>query len=77
MISGRSCAIQNTVNHYSPVIIAPFVDKFIAPASRKKMVAALCASIAALRARGFKARRLQDGLPEWRAAGLPVITGNR
>jgi hypothetical protein len=33
---GRSCAIQNTVSHYSPVIIAPFVDKFIAPASRKK-----------------------------------------
>jgi hypothetical protein len=36
MISGRNCAIQNTVSHYSPVIIAPFVDKFIAPASRKK-----------------------------------------
>jgi len=32
-------------------------------------------AIAALRARGFKARRLEDGLPEWRAAGLPVITG--
>jgi hypothetical protein len=43
MISGRSCAIQNTVSHYSPVIIAPFVDQFIVPASRKKMVAALCA----------------------------------
>lgn len=25
-----------------------------------------------LRSRGRKARRLQDGLPEWRAAGLPV-----
>jgi ArsR family transcriptional regulator len=34
-------------------------------------------AVAALRARGFKARRLQDGLPEWRAAGLPVVTGNR
>lgn len=33
-------------------------------------------AVAALRARGFKARRLEDGLPEWRAAGLPVITGN-
>jgi rhodanese-related sulfurtransferase/DNA-binding transcriptional ArsR family regulator len=33
-------------------------------------------AVAALRARGFKARRLQDGLPEWRAAGLPVVTGN-
>ena len=25
-----------------------------------------------VRARGFKARRLQDGMPEWRAAGFPV-----
>jgi rhodanese-related sulfurtransferase/DNA-binding transcriptional ArsR family regulator len=33
-------------------------------------------AVAALRARGFKARRLEDGLPEWRAAGLPVVTGN-
>ena len=33
-------------------------------------------AIAALRARGFKARRLEDGLPEWRAAGFPVITGD-
>src|SRR5262249_48460029 len=31
-------------------------------------------AVAVLRARGFKARRLEDGLPEWRAAGLPVIT---
>jgi rhodanese-related sulfurtransferase/predicted transcriptional regulator len=29
-------------------------------------------AVAALRARGFKVRRLQDGFPEWRAAGLPV-----
>ena len=32
-------------------------------------------AVAALRARGFKVRRLQDGLPEWRAAGLPIVTG--
>jgi rhodanese-related sulfurtransferase len=25
-----------------------------------------------LRQRGFKVRRLEDGLPEWRAAGLPI-----
>ncbi len=31
-------------------------------------------AVAALRARGFKIRRLEDGLPEWRAAGLPVET---
>jgi len=29
-------------------------------------------AVAALRARGFKVRRLEDGWPEWRAAGLPM-----
>jgi rhodanese-related sulfurtransferase/DNA-binding transcriptional ArsR family regulator len=29
-------------------------------------------AVAALRTKGFKARRLEDGFPEWRAAGLPV-----
>ena len=29
-------------------------------------------AVAALRNEGFKARRLEDGLPEWRAAGLPI-----
>lgn len=28
-----------------------------------------------LRAKGFKARRLADGMPEWRLAGLPVAAG--
>jgi rhodanese-related sulfurtransferase/DNA-binding transcriptional ArsR family regulator len=32
-------------------------------------------AVALLRSRGFKVRRLEDGLPEWRAAGLPVETG--
>ena len=32
-------------------------------------------AVAALRKRGFTARRLKDGLPEWRAAGLTVVTG--
>lgn len=49
---------------------------------RKQEVVAYCRgpycvlsfeAVAALRARGFNARRLVDGLPEWRAAGLPVI----
>jgi rhodanese-related sulfurtransferase/DNA-binding HxlR family transcriptional regulator len=29
-------------------------------------------AVTALRAKGFKVRRLQDGLPEWKAAGLPL-----
>jgi ArsR family transcriptional regulator len=32
-------------------------------------------AVDALRTRGFKVRRLQDGFPEWRAAGLPVASG--
>jgi rhodanese-related sulfurtransferase/DNA-binding transcriptional ArsR family regulator len=32
-------------------------------------------AVAALRVRGFTARRLEDGFPEWRAAGLPVVAG--
>ena len=29
-------------------------------------------AVAKLREKGFKARRLQDGFPEWKVAGLPV-----
>jgi len=32
-------------------------------------------AVALLRARGYNIRRLEDGLPEWRAAGLPVEIG--
>ena len=32
-------------------------------------------AVAALRRRGFKARRLEEGLPEWRAARLPTAIG--
>ena len=33
-------------------------------------------AVAQLRKLGFKARRLEDGLPEWKAAGLPVQAGS-
>jgi len=32
-------------------------------------------AVALLRARGFTVYRLEDGYPEWRAAGLPVEGG--
>jgi rhodanese-related sulfurtransferase len=32
-------------------------------------------AVALLRARGFRAARLEDGVPEWRRAGLPVEAG--
>ncbi len=28
-----------------------------------------------LRRRGYRARRLEDGFPEWKRAGLPIVTG--
>ena len=31
-------------------------------------------AVAKLRSKGFKARRLEDGFPEWSAAGLPLAT---
>jgi len=34
-------------------------------------------AVAALRKKGFDARRLEEGYPEWKASGLPVETDNR
>ncbi|AUQ52460.1 regulatory protein SoxR (plasmid) [Phaeobacter inhibens] len=33
-------------------------------------------AIAELRKRGYRARRLEEGLPEWRSVGFPVETGS-
>jgi rhodanese-related sulfurtransferase/DNA-binding transcriptional ArsR family regulator len=32
-------------------------------------------AVRALQKRGFQARRLEDGFPEWKRAGLPIATG--
>ncbi len=34
-------------------------------------------AVGLLRERGFQARRLEDGFPEWRLAGLPVAVGEQ
>lgn len=34
-------------------------------------------AVAKLRAKGFRIRRLEDGLPEWKAAGLPVESAGK
>ncbi len=34
-------------------------------------------AVALLRKHGFKVRRLEDGYPEWKAAGLPVALGEK
>jgi ArsR family transcriptional regulator len=56
----------------------------IAKLKRSKEVVAYCRgpycvlsyeAVALLRKRGFNARRLEDGLPEWKAAGFPIAFG--
>lgn len=54
----------------------------LAELPRRQQVVAYCRgsfcvmafeAVALLREHGFKSRRLEDGMPEWRAAGLPVV----
>jgi ArsR family transcriptional regulator len=57
------------------------LKKRLAELPRKQEVVAYCRgafcvmafeAVALLRSSGFRSRRLEDGMPEWRAAGLPV-----
>jgi rhodanese-related sulfurtransferase/DNA-binding transcriptional ArsR family regulator len=34
-------------------------------------------AVSFLKAKGFNARRMESGIPDWRAMGLPVVTDNR
>lgn len=57
------------------------LEKRLAELPKRREVVAYCRgpyclmsydAVLLLRKRGLKARRMEDGLPEWRAAGLPV-----
>jgi ArsR family transcriptional regulator len=57
----------------------------LAKLSRSKEIVAYCRgpycvlsfeAVALLREKGYKVRRLEDGMPEWRAAGFPVVEGS-
>jgi rhodanese-related sulfurtransferase/DNA-binding HxlR family transcriptional regulator len=57
------------------------LEGFVSRLPKRKEVVAYCRgpyclmsfeAVEKLRKRGFRARRLENGLPEWRAAGLPV-----
>lgn len=61
------------------------LEKRLADLDPKQEIVAYCRgpycvlsyeAVSVLRARGFRVRRLEDGLPEWRAAGLPVDAGS-
>jgi rhodanese-related sulfurtransferase/predicted transcriptional regulator len=58
------------------------LESFLSRLPKRKEVVAYCRgpyclmsfdAVEALRTRGWRARRLENGLPEWRAAGLPVV----
>lgn len=58
------------------------LEEFLSRRPRRKEVVAYCRgpyclmsfdAVDRLRKRGWRARRLESGLPEWRAAGLPVV----
>lgn len=60
------------------------LERRLSELSREQEIVAYCRgpycilayeAVAALRRHGFSARRLQDGLPEWKLAGLPVERG--
>ena len=55
-------------------LVAPVQDvlRVVAGAGRPIDYDKLICDIAALRARGYLVRRLEDGYPEWKAAGMPI-----
>lgn len=78
-------AEEYAAGHLPGAINVPIgkLESYLSKLPRRKEVVAYCRgpycvmsfdAVQTLRKRGWKARRLQDGFPEWRAAGLPVET---
>jgi rhodanese-related sulfurtransferase/DNA-binding transcriptional ArsR family regulator len=74
------------LGHLPGAVNIPFkaLKRRLRELNRKQEIVAYCRgpycvlsydAVFELRKCGFKVRRLIDGLPEWRAAGLPVVTG--
>lgn len=81
-------ADEFALGHVSGAINIPLekLKKKLAALDPKKEIIAYCRgpycvlsfeTVAFLRNHGFKARRLEDGLPEWKAAGLPLDVASR
>ncbi|GAC1539018.1 MAG: metalloregulator ArsR/SmtB family transcription factor [Acidimicrobiales bacterium] len=75
-----------TAGHIPGALSVPLgqLDAALARLPRRVQIVAYCRgpycvmapqAVERLRAEGFKARRLADGMPEWRLAGLPVAVG--
>lgn len=80
-------AEEYAAGHLPGAINVPMekLEGYLAKLPKKREIVAYCRgpyclmsfeAVAALRKRGWKARRLEEGFPEWKAAGLPVESGN-
>jgi rhodanese-related sulfurtransferase/DNA-binding transcriptional ArsR family regulator len=76
-------AEEYAAGHVPGAINVPIdkLETYLAKLPKRKEVIAYCRgpyclmsfdAVEKLRRRGFKAKRMEDGYPEWRAAGLPV-----
>lgn len=79
-------ATEFEAGHIAGAISIPVneLEKRLASLPRRRPVVAYCRgpycvlsveAVVTLRRRGYNALRLRDGLPDWKAAGLPVRTG--
>ena len=71
------------VGHIPDALNIPLdeIEQYLATLSKEQEIIAYCRgeycvlafeAVATLRKKGFNARRLEEGYPEWKAAGLPV-----
>ena len=78
---------EYALGHVPGAINVPLqaLKNHLAKFNRSKEIVAYCRgpycvlsfeAVALLRERGYKVRRLEDGMPEWRAAGFPVVEGS-
>ena len=74
---------EYVAGHIAGAVNVPLaeLEKYLRKLKPKKEIVAYCRgphcvlsydAVEKLRARGIKARRLKEGFPEWKAAGLPV-----
>jgi len=79
-------AAEYEAGHIPGAINVPVdkLERFVSRLPKRKEVIAYCRgpyclmsfeAVQKLRKRGWRARRLENGLPEWRAAGFPVAKG--
>jgi rhodanese-related sulfurtransferase len=79
-------AEEFAAGHIPGAVSAPLgeLDRIVSRLAKRKEIVAYCRgpycvlapqAVELLRRRGLRARRLADGMPEWRRAGLPVAVG--